>query len=247
MTVWVLLRGLTRECGHWGAFPQQLAERLSPARIVAIDLPGNGTLHHQPSPASVPDMVGPCREQLRALGVSGPYALLAMSLGAMVAVAWAEVHPDEVERCVLINTSVRPFSPFYRRLRPSSYLPLARLLTSGDDHACESIIFGLTSRLSDAAVVDDWVALRRLHRVSRPNALRQLLAAARFRAPDRPPPVPMLIVSSAADALVDPRCSEELARRWELPRVLHRSGGHDLPLDDGPWVASRIRDWLVTD
>jgi len=120
MTVWVLLRGLTRECGHWGAFPQQLAERVPPARIVAIDLPGNGTLHHQASPVRVSDMVGPCREQLRALGVSGPYALLAMSLGAMVAVAWAEAHPDEVERCVMINTSVRPFSPFYHRLRPSA-------------------------------------------------------------------------------------------------------------------------------
>ena len=35
-----------------------------------------------------------------------------MSLGAMVAVAWANAHPQELARCVLINASLRPFSPF---------------------------------------------------------------------------------------------------------------------------------------
>ncbi|MDO9600042.1 MAG: alpha/beta hydrolase [Azoarcus sp.] len=244
MSVWVLLRGLTRERGHWGGFPRQLAERVSPARIVALDLPGNGVLHHQCSPARVPDMIAPCRAQLQALGLPGPYCLVAMSLGAMVAIAWADACPDEVEGCVLINTSVRPFSPVHRRLSPSSYLPLFRLLASRDDHASEAIILGLTSRTRPAAVLDDWVALRRNHRVSRLNALRQLVAAARFRAPARPPAVPMLILSGAADALVDPRCSEALAARWSLPLVQHATGGHDLPLDDGPWVAARISDWL---
>lgn len=245
MSVWVLLRGLTRERGHWGAFPRQLAERVSPARIVTLDLPGNGRLHHQRSPVRVSDMIAPCRAQLQALGLPGPYCLVAMSLGAMVAIAWAGAYPDEIERCVLINTSVRPFSPFHRRLRPSSYLPLLRLLASRDDHASEAIILGLTSRTHPAAVLDDWVALRRDHRVSRLNALRQLLAAARFRAPARPPSALTLILSGAADALVDPRCSEALAARWRLPLVLHASGGHDLPLDDGPWVAGRISDWLA--
>jgi hypothetical protein len=26
---------------------------------------------------------------------------------------------------------------------------------------------------------------------------------------------------------------------------LHPSAGHDLPLDDGPWVAAQVRDWLT--
>lgn len=244
MTTWVLLRGLTRECGHWGAFPQLLAERLSPARVVPLDLPGNGALHHQHSPLRVQDMVGPCRAQLHARGIAGPYRLVAMSLGAMVALAWAEAYPGEVSGSVLINTSVRPFSPFYRRLRPSSYLPLLGLLTATDDRACEATILRLTTRVPHPAVVDDWVALRRAHRVSRLNALRQLVAAARFRAPQRPPAVPMLILSGAADTLVDPRCSAALATRWNVPLVRHATGGHDLALDDGPWVASRICDWL---
>ena len=41
---WLLLRGLTREAGHWGRFPQQLQAALPGARILAIDLPGNAVL-----------------------------------------------------------------------------------------------------------------------------------------------------------------------------------------------------------
>jgi pimeloyl-ACP methyl ester carboxylesterase len=61
---WLLLRGLTREAGHWGDFPQQLQAALPEARILAIDLPGNGTLHRQASPSTIPAMVAACRAEL---------------------------------------------------------------------------------------------------------------------------------------------------------------------------------------
>lgn len=244
MNTCVLLRGLTREGGHWGAFPQQLAAQLPAVRIVTLDLPGNGERHRERSPSRVPDMVEPCRKELRELGVTSPYLMVAMSLGAMVALAWADAHPAEVAGCVLINTSVRGVSPFYRRLRPSSYPTLLAVLLSGDAREAEAGILRLTSRSAPVAVLDDWVALRRCHHVSRMNALRQLVAAARFRPPDRRPDVPTLLLSGAADALVSPSCSADLAERWDLPLVRHPTAGHDLPLDDGPWVAGRIRDWL---
>ena len=76
------------------------------------------------------------------------------------------------------------------------------------------------------------------------NALRQLLAAARYSAPEAPPPVPVLLLASARDQLVSPNCSRTLARRWGVPLAMHPSAGHDLPLDDGPWVAAEIRRWL---
>ncbi|HYQ39500.1 MAG TPA: alpha/beta hydrolase [Pseudomonas sp.] len=243
-TTWILLRGLTRECGHWGEFPRQLAARLPAARILAIDLPGNGTLHRQSSPTHIADMVQAARAQLQALGVAGPCHLLAMSLGAMVAVAWAAAHPAEIAGGVLINTSLRGISPFYRRLRPSSYPILLGVLARRDPRAREAAILRLTSRTAPAAALDHWVALRRLHPVSPRNALRQLAAAARFRAPAQPPAVPLLLLSGGGDALVDPRCSAELAARWHLPLRRHPSAGHDLPLDAGPWVAECIAAWL---
>lgn len=244
MSTWILLRGLTRECGHWGEFPAQLAARLPGARIVALDLPGNGALHRQRSPTRIADMLPACRAQLRAQDIAGPYHLLAMSLGAMLALAWAAAYPQELAGGVLINTSLRGVSPFYRRLRPRSYPALLGVLAGGDSHAREAAILRLTSARADPALLETWSALRRRHPVTPRNALRQLLAAARFRVPAQPPAVPLLLLSGAADALVDPRCSAELAARWQLPLCQHPTAGHDLPLDDGPWVAERIAAWL---
>ena len=57
------------------------------------------------------------RAALDIVGEEPPYVLVAMSLGAMAAMAWAAAHPDEVSGLVLINTSSRALSPWYRRLR----------------------------------------------------------------------------------------------------------------------------------
>jgi pimeloyl-ACP methyl ester carboxylesterase len=74
--------------------------------------------------------------------------------------------------------------------------------------------------------------------------LRQLWAAARYRAPAQAP-APTLILASRNDALVDPSCSEELARRWRVPVRMHASAGHDLTLDDPDWVVDQIRGWVA--
>ena len=42
-------------------------------------------------------------------------------LGAMVAAEWARVAPEELAGCVLINSSMRPFSKLQQRLRPANY------------------------------------------------------------------------------------------------------------------------------
>lgn len=241
---WILLRGLTRESGHWGRFPGQLAACLPRARILALDLPGNGSLHRLPSPHRVPDMVAACRTQLAQQAVEGPVHLLAMSLGAMVALEWASAQPHEVAGTVLINTSFAGLSPFHQRLRPASYPTLLGVLLGRDARAREAAILRLTSAHADPAVLEHWVALRRRHPVAAGNALRQLAAAARYRLPAQPPTVPLLLLSGARDALVDPRCSRALAAHWQLPHREHPGAGHDLPLDAGDWVAEQIVAWL---
>ena len=247
-STWVLLRGLTREQGHWGAFPQTFAAAVPLAHVIALDLPGNGALHRERSPARVEAMTEHCRAALRARGVVPPYRLLAMSLGAMVAADWAARHAHELAAAVLINTSLRPFSPWHERLKPSSYVTLLRLmLTRPSARDAELAVLCLTSRAPDrcAEVLDAWVALRRAHPVSAGNALRQLWAAARYRAPRIALRVPMLLLTSAGDRLVHTRCSQALARRWGAPIAVHPWAGHDLPLDDGEWVAEQVRQWLA--
>lgn len=241
---WILLRGLTREQGHWGRFPSMLQDALPPgSHILTPDLPGNGVLHEAESPTRVEDMMATCRAQLRDQGHQPPYNIVAMSLGAMATVAWAQAHPHELQRCVLINTSLRPFSPFWHRLRPGNYATIFKLLlTGGTPTQWERAIMAMTTHhpAVPQATLRHWLDLRAKHPVSTANGLRQLWAASRYRAPLSKPAVPMLILNSLNDDLVNPACSATLAQRWQVPLRRHPTAGHDLPLDDGAWVLAQI-------
>lgn len=248
MSTWILLRGLTRESRHWGEFPDLLQRECSAVELYAIDMPGNGSLNRQDSPVCVLEMVENCRAQLLKRGIAPPYYLLAMSLGAMVATAWANSHPEELGGCVLINTSLRPFSPFYERLRPRNYLPLLSLLCCGrDNERRERTVLRLTSMHRDRPqTIAEWVGYAQQNPVSSRNALRQLIAAARYEAPVGKPEPPLLILASAQDRLVNPHCSRAIATRWKATYAEHPTAGHDLPLDDAPWVVRQVRLWLQT-
>ena len=249
--VWVLLRGLSRESGHWGVFPQllrQQIEALHPgAEFVLLDLPGNGVLHRQSSPLQVSEMVEACRAELACRGVKGPVHLLAMSLGVMVVSDWVARYPREVGGAVLISTTLRPFTAFYRRFLPLNYLALLLLsMTRLGARLREARVLSLTTRLLPRPddVLDEWVDLQRQHPVGVRNTLRQVIAATRYRASRGRPSAPILLLCSKADDLVDWRCSRAISRAWGVPLRLHTEAGHDLPLDDGPWVARAISDWL---
>lgn len=245
---WIFLRGLARESAHWGGFVADFEQALPGHAVVALDVPGNGQLRHLPSPTTVAGMVAACRAALAQQGLAPPYHLLAMSLGAMVATEWARVAPGEVEGCVLINTSLRPFSPFYHRLRPRNYAALLGLvLRPRPPEAIERVVLRLTSRRAEeharGPLLAQWVGVRRARPVAPANALRQLLAAARYRAPPSPPSPRTLLLASLRDGLVRGDCSAAIARAWQVPLALHPSAGHDLPLDDAAWVVQQVQRW----
>ena len=50
-----------------------------------------------------------------------------LSMGGMVAVAWARWHSEECLGAVLINTSLRPHGRFHERLRPGAMTALLRM------------------------------------------------------------------------------------------------------------------------
>lgn len=245
MTTWLLLRGLTREAGHWGDFPALLQAALPGSVIEAIDLPGAGSRNAIASPLRIEEIAEQCRSQALARGLRPPFNILALSMGAMVAVAWADRHPDDVAACVLLNTSLRGLNPIHHRLRIANLPTLLRLALPATMRRREAAIFRLTSNsvARRQAIIDDWVAVRRARPVSTGNALRQLIAAARYRGPLRPPRMPMLVLASRGDALVNPECSRRLASAWHTEYAEHPSAGHDLPLDDGAWVVARVAGW----
>ncbi len=264
----VLIRGLTRESRHWGELAgqdgalarhfAQTSERVTtPAQlmpegqVITLDLPGNGRFANMRSPCSVAKMVDMARAQLQANSIDAPYALVAMSLGGMVATDWAQRYPDDVQRLILINTSMRPYHGWHRRLRPGSWLALLRLAmywgAAGKAAFLEKLIHRLTCRRVDSwkADIDGWARIRRQAPVSGLNALRQLWAAAKFRCASEPPTCRTLIMSGAGDRLVNPSCSAQLASLWRAGHYQHPWAGHDLPHDDPEWVGARIAQWLA--
>lgn len=240
---WILLRGLTRESRHWGAFATLLEAR--GGAVLPIDLPGNGTLVHLRSPVEVDAYVDAVRAEALRHGARPPYRVLAMSLGGMVASAWARRFSDEIEWLVLVNTSMRPYSHFYERLRPAAWPALLRAAShwrGGDrGNIAETMIHARTCARRDtlAADLDAWRAIRASAGVSRANALRQLLAAARYTVRGLPR-CPVLVLSSRADRLVDPACSTRLARAWGATHREHPWAGHDLPHDYPQWLVDAV-------
>lgn len=246
MTTWVLLRGLTREAAHWGDFARRLQAVEPGGRVFTPDLPGAGAAHSQPAPLQVGAMVEHVRQALRTAGAEAPYRVLGLSLGGMVAAQWALSRPEEVSCCVLISSSMRPLGALHERLRPSCWPALLSVLCTPSPLAAERRILQWTSARAAALqpVVAEWVAARRARPVSRLNALRQLLAAARYRLPASNPSMPVLVLAAAGDRLVNPVCSQRLAALWRSPFALHPQAGHDLPLDDPDWVCEQVRGWL---
>lgn len=244
---WVLLRGLVREARHWGDFPDRMVAAWPDSRVTCPDLPGNGRRNAERSPATVGAMVEDCRAGLIAEGIEPPWQLLALSLGGMIAAAWATSHPQEIAGMVLINTSMRPFCALHRRLRPQNYPALMRTAIDDDVPRRETRILGMVSNdpARRSAALAPWIALAREHPVRPANALRQLTAAAMFNAGRPVPAAPALVLASARDRLVDPACSRAIAQAWNAPLALHADAGHDLPLDDPAWVVSQVARHFV--
>lgn len=249
MTTFVLLRGLVRESRHWGDVAERLRQALGPGHeVVALDLPGNGRLSAQRSPASVAGLAAACRGALAQRGSDAPVVLVAMSLGAMVALHWCQQAPREVAGCVLVNTSLRDGSAFWQRLRPRNYLRIAGLFAPGRTLLeRETVVLAMTSSRPGRhpGVAQRWADIASTQPVSRGNALRQLVAALRYAPAPVWPQVPVLLLASARDGLVDPECSRAIARRWLLPIDIHPGAGHDLALDDPQWFVQRIERWWM--
>jgi alpha-beta hydrolase superfamily lysophospholipase len=239
---WLLLRGLTREAGHWGDFPQPAAGRLAGARILAIDLPGNGTLHRQASPSTIPAMVAACRAELATRGVAGPVHLVAMSLGAMVAVAWAAATRMSLA-AACSSTAAGASTP--------ASAPATGKLAAADVGTPETDGPGQGGgdpapdqpqgpRMCSTTGKGSPGSTPCRHATPCASCSPQPASRPRHRSLEC-----RCWCCGGQDALVSPECSLAIARRWDLPVHLHPDAGHDLPLDDGAWVAARIKDWAA--
>ncbi|MBS0588216.1 MAG: alpha/beta hydrolase [Proteobacteria bacterium] len=239
----VLLRGLWREARHWGEFPSHLQQRFPGALISTPDIPGNGVRNQETSPDTIARMTDALRQQV---DLSQPVRLIALSMGGMIAIDWMTRYPAEIETAVLINTSARPLSPFYQRLRWTAYPHVLPLIFHSAAKR-EADILRLTSNRHqhDKKLLESWQQWQRQNPVMPARARNQFFAAMKFSVTVKPQQ-PLLVVTSQADRLVDYRCSRKLAQTWNADYVEHGSAGHDLPLDEPEWLVQTIRQWFDT-
>jgi len=239
----LLLRGLMREQRHWEKFPQLLQARFPEARIITLDIPGNG-LHYQClSPKSISKITDCLRSELYSSSHVGPINIIALSMGGMAAIDWMCRYRSEITSAVLINTSASSCSPFFQRLRWQNYPAIIKLIFLGHQRQ-ERKILELTSHLhrNDTDLLERWYSWRQQHPVSKKSTYNQLIASSTFT-PAKKPEQPLLLVASKCDRLVDYRCSLALQKSWQSDYLEHPSAGHDLPLDDPEWLAENIVEW----
>jgi pimeloyl-ACP methyl ester carboxylesterase len=195
----VLLRGLVREQRHWQDFPDILHSYFPDDKFILYDFPGNGRRYKETSATSITDMVNDVRAFVRK-DTKQPVYIIALSIGAMVAVEWANKHPDEYAGAVLISTSLGGLNPFYKRLLPSTYPTIIKsLIFPADITQKEMGNLNLVSNIiandetKRDAVINHWVSYAKQYTVSRENGFRQLISAMRYRVPRRCSDVQMFL------------------------------------------------------
>ncbi|MFW2373907.1 MAG: alpha/beta fold hydrolase [Gammaproteobacteria bacterium] len=243
---WVFLRGLSREHQHWGKFPSIFKQYFPQAIILTPDLPGNGIHHQTKSPTTIAEILEFVRNDIPIQSIQQPVNILALSMGAMLAVEWMKRYPHECHSGVLINTSIKGINPFKHRLRPENYGRIIKdILLYRNVMVTEQCILQLTSNHNhQPTIIDDWISYAQNHPVSRLNIIRQLIAASQYIAPEQKPEQPLLLLRSLQDHLVNAQSSQAISQHWGVPLMTHPEAGHDLPLDDPHWVCKNIKIWL---
>lgn len=246
MTKWLLIRGLSRQQKHWGHFVSKLAHATG-SEVLCLDLPGFGLQADTPSPASIAAIA----QQLLPTVFSeqnlidGKINIIGLSLGGMVAYELSKRCPEKVDRLVLINSSFRPFSRFYERLRPRSYAKVLKAFLHRDHRKSEQAILSMSSNqfADDSALLDRWTQYRSEFPPSRASVVKQLIAAANYRVDKHKPVSNMLLIAAKKDRIVSYRCTQNMAYVWQCDLRLHEYGGHDLSVDAPEWLAHTISEW----
>ena len=245
---WILLRGLSRESAHWGAFVPLLQASFPSAKVTLLDLPGTGRFYQDDSPNTIKGITEQVRNLAQSEGLlSEPVTILALSLGAMVAWEWMLSHPEDICGASLINTSFAGLSPFYQRLRWQSYGKFFALAMQRDLRKRELAILQLVnnSRDKDEQIADEWTQIQSQRPISPKNSFRQIVAAATYNPGNAKPVQPVLLLNTQGDRLVAPACSEAIHKKWNLDLCTHPWAGHDLTVDDGEWVVSQLKERLI--
>lgn len=239
----VLLRGLLRESGHWSELVAELKSRNPQIELITPDVKGNGALHQERSPSSLEAMLPGVMAQLP--NDCQRYHLVAISMGSMLASVWAKRYPHCVASLTLINPSFARFSPPWERINLAKLsVILVSRLKGQVSFQTKLLDYTYPVHATKPAILASHIALAKHHPVSMGNAIRQLLAAARFRGFASAPDCPCQVIVSLDDQLVSSLAGKHIATAWQVPLKTFESNAHDLPLAEPEALAAHLLSWL---
>lgn len=237
---WVLLRGLAREKHHTDEFIQKLQTASLDGTVIAVDLPGAGEYHRLSSPISMEGIAEFVHSQLPKKNANPRY-IVAISLGGMVAMELAKLHPQSFDGLVIINSSFKNVSSFFERLQPEGlwYILKAALAKNSKDRERE-VLNMVSNHPQRHQWIEPWALIAQQRPVTPLNFLKQLIAAGTYELPLQKPSLPIYVLTSEGDRMVNPKCSKKLAEHWQLPLAVHPTAGHEIYIDDPDWVIEQL-------
>lgn len=241
---WILIRGLARQQGHWHEFPSLLQNSLG-GEVHFLDLPGVGSMSHETAPGKIRNYSESLHKRFQEIKEADPkkeWTLIAVSLGGMIGLDWIERYPDDFKHLITINTSAGDLNPPTERLQLCAIRTILKLFFSNNVSLRERTILELTTNTFDVTeeIIQKWVDINDESPLKRKTFLAQIIAASKFKVPSDLPFKP-LILASEADRLTNYLCSKKLSLFFNAPAYFHHTAGHDLMLDDGPWIIDKIK------
>jgi pimeloyl-[acyl-carrier protein] methyl ester esterase len=239
----VMVRGIVSESYHWWDLPQLLNYAFHDIPVYTPEIKGNGPYNHLKTDTCPQKNVIFLREQI---SCSKKKILVGFSLGGMLCLEWAQKHPDEVAGVILVNSSLNN-SPFTHRLQPKALKEIIKVRFIKDTFQSEKQSLMLTTNLRDSKLETlsrAWSERSKKYPPKTQNFFRQLYLAHKAALPKAPMPQPVLLINSKQDRVVNPRCSERIAKALNAKLVTHSTAGHDLFLEDPKWALKMISEFI---
>ncbi|GIU19960.1 alpha/beta fold hydrolase [Shewanella sp. MBTL60-007] len=241
MATVVLIRGLMRDKRHWSEFAHLLQKRVpNGGKVISLDILGNGDFVHCKSPLNIDEYAKELLLRLRRMTSDDCY-LVGLSMGGMVALQMASLEPQpectvrdgKIKGLAVLNTSAANLSPWYQRFQIGAvFSAFRRRVKAPKSSLLEATIIALTSvtQKNNLRLALKWTQYRAKIHTRFTNVLRQLWACWQFNCP-AVIGVPITLVSGLEDKLVNPDCSQKLARHYRSKLIEFDYAGHDLSLD----------------
>lgn len=239
----ILLRGLSRQAGHWGDSLKAFQKAFPQSEILTPDLPGAGVNHQGQVPWGVKQFIPVLREQVQ-LNPGEKNIVIGLSLGGMCAMEWVKQFPEDFSGAVIMNSSFGDLSKPWERMsvRGLTHLALTRFKKGESQEAAVMKVISQNQKVHKKNV-ELALKLQEEQPIKLNSIVRQLLSAAFYRMGVEELPVPVLALGSMKDDLVSPDCTIQLGKKISCEVRLHSWAGHELDLDDAEWVCKQIKDW----